>query len=60
MFLPTVSFGKEFITFKVYSVGFRYEVENLIVSVTDNTSVVIISKRSFVSVTILKAGDTHS
>ncbi|XP_055873375.1 uncharacterized protein LOC106063595 isoform X2 [Biomphalaria glabrata] len=60
MFLPTVSFGKEFITFKVYSVRFQYEVENLILSVTDSTRVAIISKRSYVSVTIPKAGDTHS
>ncbi|KAK0062028.1 IgGFc-binding protein, partial [Biomphalaria pfeifferi] len=60
MFLPTVSFGKEFITFKVYSIRTRYELENLIVSVTDNTRVAIISRRSFVRVTIPKAGDTHS
>ncbi|KAK0062030.1 multiple epidermal growth factor-like domains protein 10 [Biomphalaria pfeifferi] len=60
MFLPTVSFGKEFITFKIYSISIEHVVENLIVSVTDNTRVAIVSRRSFVRVTIPKAGDTHS
>ncbi|XP_055873302.1 uncharacterized protein LOC106050160 [Biomphalaria glabrata] len=60
MFLPTVSFGTEFITFKMYSISIEHIVENLIFSVTDNTSVAIISGRSFVSVTIPMAGDTHS
>ncbi|XP_055873679.1 uncharacterized protein LOC106076834 [Biomphalaria glabrata] len=60
MFLPTVTFGTEFITFRITSEIIEHVVENLIISVTDNTRVAIISGRSFVSVTLAKAGDTHS
>ncbi|KAK6959294.1 multiple epidermal growth factor-like domains protein 10, partial [Biomphalaria glabrata] len=59
MALPVVSFGKEFITFKVNLSSIVHSVNILIVSLSNNTQVAISTGITFVSFKIHKARSTH-
>ncbi|KAK0062022.1 multiple epidermal growth factor-like domains protein 10, partial [Biomphalaria pfeifferi] len=59
MALPVVSFGKEFIAFKVNLSSVVHSVKILIVSLTNNTQVVISTGIMFVSFKIPNARSTH-